>query len=348
MKPVLFSVTAGLAACAGLGAVACGNGDDTFSPPPPVTVADGGADASKLTDATLGDAEGGEAGMESDAGDAGLDGQMLTPTLALLRFANWSADSPGIDFCVARHGSGTDQGPILATNAAAINDAGNIDAGSGALPVPGVSAYLLMDPAQYDARVVAAGSTDCTTAITQDATGLPVLASGGFETIALVGAAHPRNGESGLQIVAFQDELTNSVQGALLIRVINAAVDVPMAEVGTLDTYFTPFLNPVAFGASSAGGPMADPNGYIAELPIVSLTIAARASVATLLNASAHTVLAQAPGVSLMGNLSVTFVVVGANGQLEPDGGSVLAQILECVDNAGTVGLAGTCHVISQ
>jgi hypothetical protein len=330
---------------AGLGAVSCvGNGDDAYYPGPR-TGPDGGADASKVLDATLGDAEGGESGLDADDG-ASDDGEASTATLALLRVANWSADSPAVDFCVAVHGTGAFQGPILGASAASMEEAGGVLAGSGALSFPQASNYLLFQPAQYDARIVAAGSVDCATGITQDATGLSAVASGGLETIALVGAGHPQDGEPGLKIVGFLDELEGSLKGALIVRVINAAVDLPKAEVGTLDTYFTPFTQPVGFGNSSVGDPMADPNGYIAELPIVSKTIAARASVATLLDASAHTIVAQAPNISLASGATVTFVVVGANGQVASDGGSGIAALLECVDNAGSVGLQGTCQVI--
>jgi hypothetical protein len=338
---VVASLLVGLAA--GAGVVACGDGDDTYSPAP-VTVPDGGGDASKASDATV-DAESGPP-VPGD-GDA-EDEDVQPPTLALLRMANWSADAPAVDFCLAPHGTGTFRGPMLGTAAAAINEAGVVDAGSGALSFPHASAYLVVEPAQYDARLVAGGSVDCSTGITPDATNLPALPTGGLQTVALVGTVHPQNGESGLQIVGFVDELKNTLSGALLIRVINAAVDLPKVEVGTLDTYLLPFLAPVAFGASSAGDPMADPNGYISDLPLSNVTIAARTAVPSLLGAPLHTIVAQAPGISLASGATVTFVVIDANGQVPSEGGGGIGALLECIDNAGSVGLDGTCSVISQ
>jgi Domain of unknown function (DUF4397) len=343
MRAVSFLMV-GVVAAASCGATACGNGDDTSSPPPPMPAADAGVDASKGLDATAGP-DAGDDGASLEAAPDAAD--VSVPIRALLRVANWSADAPPVDFCLAKHGTSVFDGPILAANAGSIDDAGVLDAGSGSLAFPQASAYLLLDPGQYDARIVAAGSVNCATGIA-DATSLPVLASGSLHTIALVGAVSPQHGEPKLAIVGFVDELKNSIQGALLIRVINAAADLPKAEVGTFDVYFTPFLSPVSFGASSVGDPMADPNGYISELPIVDQTIAARASVATLLGASAHTIVAQAPDMTLSLGASVTFVVIGANGQVTSDGGSASSELLECVDSAGTVGLEGSCQVVSQ
>ena len=346
----LVMVMAG--AGASLGVIACAGGGDDNSVPEALVRSDGGADASMHLDATAsGDADGGEGSTDATNANDGQDaGDGPQPTLALLRVANWSADAPAVDFCIAPHGTGAFQGPILAARASAIDSAGVLDAGSGALPFPQASAYLVVDPSQYDARLVAAGSADCASKITSDLTDLPVLTSGGLETIALIGATHPQAGEPALKLVGFQDEWMNSLKGALLIRVINAAADLPKAEVGSLQMvqYFYPILFAVPFGSSSAGDPMADPNGYIGVTPIVGSTLAVRASVGTLLDAAAGTIVAQAPNISLGGGATVTFVVVGIKDQPGPDSGSPGAQLLECIDNAGTPGLAGSCHIISQ
>lgn len=342
MRAVSFLMT-GLAAGASFGAVACGNGDDTASPPAAVAA----PDASKGLDATGGGLEDSKTGLDATTPDAG-EGEAAAPTLALLRLANWSADSPSVDFCMAPHGTGAFRGPILGEAAAAIDDAGG-DAGSGVLSFPSASAYLSTDPGQYDARLVAGGSVDCSAGLTQDAT-LPALPSGGLETVALLGAAHPQHGEPGLELVPFVDELTtNAFPGALIIRVINAAVDLPDVQVGTFTTYFTSFFpSGVKFGASSKDS-TADTNGYIAQLPITNEGIVASTTVASLLGTPPDTTVAQTPDISLPSGNSVTFVVVGATGASGPnDAGVAFAQILECVDNAGTLGLQGTCNVVSH
>jgi hypothetical protein len=340
MRAVSFFI-ARVTVGAAFGAAACGNGDDASSPPVATVVAEAGADASKSPDATTATDAAADDGT-AIAPDA--QGQAVLTTRALLRMANWSADSPAVDFCMAPHGTAAFQGPVLGTDAASIDDAG-IDAGSGTLPFPQISAYLLVDPGQYDIRVVAGGAVDCSTGIVPDATNLPVLAPGGLETVALIGANNPQPGELPLKAVGFTDELKNTLVNALLIRVINADVDVPQVQVGELDMYFTPFTAPVGPGSSSAVvDPMADSNGYVPAIPFTGETIAARAVVTTLFDAGPQTLLATAQNISLANGLTVTFVVVGPSGQ--PGGGS--AQLLECVDTAAGAALQGSCTAISK
>jgi hypothetical protein len=91
------------------------------------------------------------------------------PAAASVRIAHVSPDAPVLDVCVAPHGTGSFQGPLLAQLAASLNAAaGTGDAGDGGGSAgPGVSyaqvsAYVALAPGQYDVRLVAAGSTSCT------------------------------------------------------------------------------------------------------------------------------------------------------------------------------------------
>jgi hypothetical protein len=339
-------LTAGLAAS--FASTACGNGDDSFIPAPLAKVSAGkdaspGVDATAAADAETADAEPFDAGTEA-SGEGG-DEPAVPPVRSLVRLANWSADSPAVDFCLAPHGSGTFQGPLLAARTASMGDGGPV----GALPFPQATPYLLVDPAQYDARVVAAGSADCATSITDGA--LSALSSGGLMTIALVGAANPQNGEASLEILGFTDELKSSLAGALAIRVINAHVDLAKGvEVGLLNPLLTPFTSgAIPFGSASVAPSVtnSDSNGYVVQIPLVNQIVAARAAAPTLLGAPMHTIVAQAPNISLAPGNTVTFVVVDSKGQPGPDGGSVLGQLLECVDTAGTASLVGACKAIS-
>jgi hypothetical protein len=347
MRAVLFmmvaSVYAGLGACVG-------SGDDTTTNVPVLQPEAGVADASKGLDATArGDGTGGDANAADSAADAdayaGEDGS--TPTLALLRFANWSAGAPAVDFCLAPHGTGAFKIPVLGTSAAAIDEAGVIDAGSGALPFPKSTAYLLVDPAQYDARLVAGGSSDCSAKIAEDATSLPALASGAAGTIALVGATQPRGGEPGLRIVGFLDDLQSNLATAFELRAINAAPDLPKVDVGTLSggLFQSSFVG-VPFGASSAGianvgRSSPDSNGYVPVTLLVNAVLAASPSIPPLLDGSAGSIVAQTSPINVGLGAVVTVAVVGASGQ-------TATQIVECVDNGGTAGLAGNCQVVSQ
>jgi hypothetical protein len=334
---------------AGLGLGACvGSGDDTTTKVPVLQPDAGVADASKGLDATArGDSTGGDANAADSAADADAGENGSTPTLALLRFANWSASAPAVDFCIAPHGTGAFKIPVLGTRAAAIDEAGVIEAGSGALPFPQSSAYLLVDPAQYDARLVAGGSPDCSAKIAEDATSLPALPSGAAGTIALVGATQPRGGEPGLRIVGFLDDLESKLPTAFELRAINAAPDLPKVDVGTLSGgLFQSSLVGVPFGASSAGianvgRSSPDSNGYVPVTLLVNAVLAASPSIPPLLDGSAGSIVAQTSPINVGLGAVVTVAVVGTNGQ-------ATAQIVECVDNGGTAGLAGNCQVVSQ
>lgn len=346
MPAILHSVALG-ALGAGLagGLVACSSSSGGHAGAP-ASSSDAGVDASMWIDATvLDDAP----GADDEAGDAGAE--TAVPTQALLRFANWSPDAPAADFCIAPHGTTAFQGPMLSSRAA------QLDAGSGALPFPSVTAYLLVEPGPYDARLVAPGATDCNAKITADATGLPVLPAGGVGTIALVGATNPQHGEPALAMVGFLDDLSNVPPSLFNLRDINAAPDLPEVDLGMIVAGVFQRIQPniagVAFGMAShqlTNPP--DPNGtpdlhgYVPQGPVVNATFAAAATVPTLLDGSAGSLVAAAPGITIEHGAIVTFVVVGSTSQA--DAGPRIAQLLECIDNGAAPGLAGTCQVVSQ
>src|SRR5580698_3335023 len=102
------------------------------------------------------DATGGEGGDDADAADE----PDAAPTQAMVRFAQLSPDAPALDVCLALHGTGAYQGPLLAQFA---EDAGlAADAGAPGLSFATVSAYLAVDAGAYDVRLVPAGATTCT------------------------------------------------------------------------------------------------------------------------------------------------------------------------------------------
>jgi hypothetical protein len=315
-----------------------GGGDDTSSPPLKVAPDAGLGDASGGIDATTGSDAGGDDAADNETGVADA-----TPkTLALLRFANWSVGAPAVDFCIAPHGMGTFKTPLLGAAAAKLQD-GGIDAGvAGGLSFPLASAYLPVDPAQYDVRLVAWGAPDCSAMITSDATSLPALASGGAGTIALVGAAQPRPGEPGLQIVGFLDDLKSTLSTAFLLRAINAAPDLPKVSVGAfLGGSFQTSIVGVPFGSSSAGIPNVgrsnpDSNGYVLVTPFAGTVVAASPTVPSLLDAAAGSILVQTAPLTVGVGSVVTLAIVGSTGQS-------LAQIVECVDNGANPGVAGNC-----
>ena len=164
---------AALAALGGLGPWAAACSAQHGSPG-----AQGTYDASEADTSSPTTEGGGDAAADDDA----------SPTQTYLRIAHVSPDMPPIDVCVALHGTGSYQGPLIgqlaATNA---GDAGEDAEGGGAdddAGLPGVSyaqvsAYLPLDPGDYDVRIVAAGASSCDAstaggAAVPDSTNLPV------------------------------------------------------------------------------------------------------------------------------------------------------------------------------
>ncbi len=353
----------------GSGVVACGSNNSGA-----VTLGAMDASSDVAGDASMGressaldDVESqGDGDGDGDGDDgAGEDASPAPPqpaTEAIVRFANWSADSPAIDFCLASHGTGSFEGPFVAQHAAAFDDAGD-DAGTGALSFPDVTAYLALEPGQYDVRLVTASAGNCAAGILSDATNLAAWPAGTAATIALIGAPLPANGEPGLAVVEFIDYVSTdspTPDAALTfnVRSINAEPEVVEADFGTIVRgafQIQPSLSTLPYGTSSQSLPALlglspGPDlGYTNEGTVIGATFGAAASVPTLRNDSVGTILASAPNLSIGAGADVTFVLVARHGPPPADAGSRprIDQLIECVDNAGTLTLEGTCQVVS-
>jgi hypothetical protein len=337
MRPPAISLRLAASALAAA-AIACGNGDDTTSPPAassrgPDATADGaGVDGAGAGDA----AEGGATGPE-DAGPP--------PALAFVRVANWSSDAPAVDVCVAPHGTKSFTGPLVANLTAAIDDAGVVEAGAPALPFPAVSAYMLLPPAAYDARLVTAGAADCSVGIIGDATNLPPVTVGQAITIALVGAAHPAGTQPPLEMAGFLDDTlapaTTSVRG------INASPDLPLVDLGTSKSNkLTLLMGGIPFAGTTppppadAGVPAVDANGYVTQAALSAGLVYAAPAGTTAVSAISSPLSTAAGAI-------VTFVVVGVGIPSVNEAGAPNAQPVECVDNAGTLNNLGSCAVVT-
>jgi len=271
--------------------------------------------------------------------------------LTALRVANWSPGAPGVDLCLAPQGTTAFQGPILAAVVASLLDAGTLeDAGPAGLAFPQVGAYFGIAPGQYDARVIAAGSVDCSVGIGADSTGLPKLEPDGFATLAVVGEAQPTAGGPALAVVGFPDEgprafAPDGATPPLAAKFVNAAAgeatvtaSISANGAGTF-TFLAPFGQVGRYGPSELGAddPPLDPDGY-----------------ASWQVDSAATVTCGIPGqrgalasgtVGALGGEVLTLVLVGSpSATATADGGLAGSfQLMECQDNAGTVGLLSSC-----
>jgi len=312
-----------LTLCASLAAIGCA-GDDTDPALPPA------ADAS-IADVVARDAP--------SPGEASVDAEVPPLAIGLVRVANWSPDSPEVDFCLAPQGTSAFQGPLLAQASAAL------DAGAAALPYPSVSAYFEVAPGHYDARVVVAGAANCDVGVAPDLTSLAPLGIGMFATLALLGSARSAtSGAPRLVLAAFLDDGVGGTKVAL--RFINAGF------MGTVDfgtgkgATFKALFQGVAFGAANAvvdaggadGATSFDARGYALLSALSAATLSARAT-------GGATDAVVASGVTIATGAAVTTALLGGEGDGEDGGGGM--QLLECVDNAGTVGLTGSCAILS-
>jgi hypothetical protein len=234
----------------------------------PIKTADAGADGS-VSDGGAADAQ------VVDAREAG------PVLLAAIRVAHFSPDAPPIDVCLTPRGSSFTGSPLLASQFSAA-DAGGVENGGTptGLSFPQVSAYINVPAGQYDVRLVAAGSTDCSAAIGSDLLGVSPIVFNTFNTLAILGELSPSAGAPSLRAVVFPDDTTapSSADPSapfVGIRFINAAPNVPSAELGAYDTpngsaSYGADVTGVAFGSTSAGSSVADRNGYIRVVPAIA------------------------------------------------------------------------------
>jgi hypothetical protein len=313
-------------------------GDAAIGPSSP----DGAADAYLAIEAANADVAASAAGDGGGGNvvEAGPTVSSPPPSMVLIRFANWAPDAPPIDVCIAPHGTGAFQGPVVAELAALYaGDAGaEGDAAIPGLTSPLVSSYILAAPGQYDARIVVAGAGSCAAGIGSDATELPVVAAGGAETIAVLEGASSAPAGYDLRIAAFLDDV--SASGATAIRVINAASGMPQIDVGTgtfAANNFKAIFKHVPIGVTgqasgAAVTSLVDRNGYYANAPLSDVVLSAHASGAT-----ADGVTSLSPTTIGAGSIVTIAVVGGASG--------AATALVECFDNAGAFDAFSDCIV---
>jgi len=298
--------------------------------------------------------DGSSEGGKTPDGGARLDGGNLRetgggPTVAGIRVANLSPDAPPVDFCIALHGTTAFQGPLLAQIAGA-SVTGASDAGTAGVGFEKMSAYASVSAGQYDMRIVAAGATDCSVGIV-DATMVLSLAAGAYGTAALMGEAAPVGNAPGLQIVPLIDEAVQAAvpdggSAVLLVRFLNAA---PTAGAVDFQIDGNKLFAGVSFGQASSAtngaadaGIKVDSSGYWSRAALSGNAVTVVASGA----ASGPQPLAQGKSSAATGAI-ITIAVVGtSSGSI--DGGPPPLVLLQCVDNAGTVGVFANCGPLSD
>jgi hypothetical protein len=340
---------------------ACSHSDSTV---PPDAASDTTEDQTALEDALL---------------DSGADGTSMAYEAAVpsplvgVRVANFSS-APPFDLCFAAQGTTNWIGPMFAGAGPQDPDASaqgvilNEEGGVSGLGFPGVSAYFYLPLAQYEARWAAAGSPQCPTVGVVPDTILPMQSDGGrlwtvawFDSADAGANAGPSDAGRSWEIVAFPDDVALSPDAGsegFAVRFINAAPSVALAnfgnQIGTAGTINSMFLGVPYPAASQADEtyaletPYVDSDGFLLTPP----TASGFAFVADVAGFENLIPLATGPS-SVAAGAVVTVVLLARNGSAlrSSDGGTRDAgafALLQCVDNAGTLGVSGACGVISQ
>lgn len=238
---------------------------------------------------------------------------------AQLRVAHLSPDAPAVDFCVAAHGTKTFTGPVLATSGAAAG-----------LSYANVTKYIPLPAGQYDVRLVAPGSSSCSTPLggLADFTNLPALPAGANVTVAAEGLVAIGSNPS-FTLQAYVDDASVDA-GKAKLRFIHASPGTPAVDVGTGGgALFQALFKDVSYGNTSGTS-----NGYITTPPIPGVEISARAF-GTLTDA-----LSINPAVLPSGAIATAFAIGELTSTTTP------LRVLLCVDNAPASGLLSQCSVV--
>jgi hypothetical protein len=288
--------------------------------------------------------------------DATTDAVPHTP-VAFIRIANWSVDAPAVDLCLAPHGSGQFQGPLVGAKASANLDAGLDDGGDTLISFPRASAYVAVAPGSYDARLVVAGADGCE-GILPDLPTLPPLADGAFATVALMGDLSPGTGtDAGLRLVGMQDEGLEVDPEQIAVRFVHAASNSPRVDMGKGafgGNAFTPLFYGVSFGGAATPDQAraAAPTGE--GVPPITVDDAGFVTTGSVLMGpvSVHTTVAsfghdEAVGTATAGPGSIVTIVLLPGPPKSVDSGLPSVRLLECVDNGRVPGPLSNCFVLS-
>ena len=157
---------------------------------------------------------------------------------ARLRVAHLSPDAPAVDVCIAAHGTDNFTGPVLA------NAGGPLGLAYGQ-----VTKYIDVASVQYDVRLVAPGSADCSRGLVPDFTELPELTSGASATIAATGNLE-HGGNAAFALRAYIDD-AEIAAGKTKLRFIHASPGTPAVDVGLGGgALFTSVFDNVEYGAA--------------------------------------------------------------------------------------------------
>lgn len=252
---------------------------------------------------------------------------MSPPTTAQVRYALLSPNKPPIDICLATHGSGQFNGPLL--KAAGVASTG--------LSYAQVSKYLPVAAGQYDVRVIDGGATSCDQSLF-DSTNVPVFAGGSAFTVVGTGFIPPNASDpTAFTIAVFTDDTTNTAN-AVSLRFIHTAPDVPAVDFGTGSgaTFAALFSDVSYLAVGTSTSPATDANGYLSLAPATApVTYSLRSH-----GSSTDALTVTSPTALPAGTLATVFAIGDLTGSPRA------LQTLVCADNAAPVGPLSACTTL--
>lgn len=240
-------------------------------------------------------------------------------TSARVRVAHLSPDAPAVDFCLAPAGTQEFAGPVYAGAGAPLG-----------LSYGHATKYLDVAAGQYDVRLVAPGSADCSRGLVPDITGLPEIEDGVSVTLAATGLLEHGAGEP-FALRAYLDD-TSVESGSAKLRFVHASPGTPAVDVGLGEAHtFQLVFSHVSFGNTATNAPV-DAFGFVEAAPFTS-------AVSARLAGSSYDALT-VRDVSLGANTIETAIAIGG----KTGSATNPLQVLLCADTAKD-GLLAHCRV---
>lgn len=251
----------------------------------------------------------------------------LLPERAFVRVAHLSPDAPAVDICLR---------PASSSSWAVTPVLRGAGVASG-LSFAQVTRYLALVPAQYQARLVAPGSTTCLVALggLPDVT-LPALAAGTRVTVAASGRL-TGSGATAFALRPLADGNTRPALGRVHLRFAHLSPGAPNVDVGVVSgATFSPVFANVPYGSVANPAGSEPVTGYLPSAPLANATLQVRA-------AGTPTAVLTLPGVNVPATVSrgtsVTFFAIGLVGAA----GNQRLSALACNDRTPATGLLAPC-----
>ena len=222
-----------------------------------------------------------------------------TPGPGQVRVANLIPDGVPLDVCIKPDSAAAFGTPLV---------------GGGGLSYPQLSTRSSFDAGTYSVRLVAAGSTSCSSSLNGLGDVSASIVADNPQTLVIAGR-FTGTGNPSLSLNVIGDRTAPSASGTVLLRAMNAALGSNPQDVGVVgNSIFSPFATNIAFGSVSD---YAQITGITPGSPTVTAPLASR-------DTNSGPVWAQGTFSNLSDTGVYTVYVIGIPGQTGPQRPSML------------------------